>query len=97
MTGALRWRGWNLATMAPRVRTVAVRHAVSCHLIENLGGPDAGNVGRRTDPQDFLLDLRQFLPAAFNRQVSTRNHHAQGPGIAHRREQQPGKVEKCSA
>ena len=70
---------------------------MSCHLIENLGGPDAGNVGRRTDPQDFLLDLCQFLPAAFDRQVSPRNHHAQGPGIAHRREQQPGKVEKCSS
>ena len=73
------------------------RHAVPRHFIEHLGGPDAGNVGRRADPEDFLLDLRQFLPAAFDRQVSPGNHHAQGPGIAHRCEQQPGKVEKCSS
>ena len=60
------------------------RHAVPRHFIEDLGGPDARNVGRRADPQDFLLNLPQFLPAAFDRQVSPRDHHTQGSGIAHR-------------
>ena len=65
----------------------ARRRAGLGEVLEDLGGPDDGNVPGLAHPQDLLLDLRQAFVTAFHGQVPPGDHDADR-GAAHRREEQ---------
>lgn len=52
------------------------RHAFLRQRFEDLRRPNHGNMGCLTEPEDFLLHLRQPFEAAFDGQIAASDHHA---------------------
>ena len=56
------------------------RLARACEVVEDLGRPDDGDVGRFAEPQDFFLDFGEAFVAGFDREIAPGDHDADERG-----------------
>src|SRR5271165_5637720 len=74
----------------------ARRHAFFLQCLQDLRGPDYGDVGSLANPKDLLLDLCEALIAAFHREIAAGDHDAERTR-SHRGEYEIGQIGEALA